>query len=166
LPVLLANQFRTAHRLQVQRVNLDSTKKRATGVNGVDAAGREFEQPASLVIASTFALNNVRMLLLSGIGAPYDPAWPGVVGRNYPTKPRASCRHFLIKTSSSIPSASAPGTVINDFAADNFDHGGLGFIGGAMSVPSTATAARFNIIRPPELRPQRSRRWSNTTTIR
>ena len=31
-----------------------------------------------------FALNNVRMLLLSGIGTPYDPATgKGVVGRNY-----------------------------------------------------------------------------------
>ncbi len=82
LPVLLANpNFELRTGCQVQRINLDSTKKRATGVTYIDAAGREFEQPASLVITSSFALNNVRMLLLSGIGTPYDPATgQGVVG--------------------------------------------------------------------------------------
>ena len=34
---------------------------------------REFFQPADLVILSSFQTNNVRMMLLSGIGKPYDP---------------------------------------------------------------------------------------------
>lgn len=71
MPVLLANaNFELRTGCQVQRINLDSAKKQATGVTYIDAAGNEFEQPAGLVITATFALNNVRMLLLSGIGTP------------------------------------------------------------------------------------------------
>ncbi len=134
LPVLLANpnfQLRTG--CQVQRINLDSTKKRATGVAYIDAAGREYEQPASLVISSAFALNNVRMLLLSGIGAPYDPATrQGVVGRNYSYQTVSSVAAFFGEDVIINPfmASGASGTVINDFGGDNFDHGKLGFIGG------------------------------------
>ena len=57
------------------------TGKRATGVTYVDAQGEEWEQPAELVLLCAFVLYNVRLLLLSGIGKPYDPrparAWSG-----------------------------------------------------------------------------------------
>jgi len=135
LPVLLANpnfQLRTG--CQVQRINLDSTKKQATGVNYIDAVGREFEQPASLVITSTFAINNVRMLLLSAIGVPYNPATgQGVVGRNYAYQTMSTVASFFDDDVIVNPfmASGASGTVINDFAGDNFDHTGLGFIGGA-----------------------------------
>src|SRR5580704_4961419 len=57
LPVLLANSnFELRTGCQVQRINLDSTKKKATGVTYIDTAGREFEQPASLVITASFAI--------------------------------------------------------------------------------------------------------------
>jgi gluconate 2-dehydrogenase alpha chain len=135
LPVLLTNpnfQLRTG--CQVQRINLDSTKKQATGVTYIDAVGREFEQPASLVITSTFAINNVRMLLLSGIGAPYNPATgQGVVGRNYAYQTMSTVASFFDDDIIVNPfmASGASGTLINDFAGDNFDHTGLGFIGGA-----------------------------------
>ena len=135
LPVLLANpNFELRTGCQVQRVNLDSAKKRATGVTYIDAVGREFEQPAGLVITSLFALNNVRMLLLSGIGKPYDPVTGrGVVGRNYSYQTMSSVAAFFDQDVIINPfmASGAAGTVINDFAADNFDHSGLGFIGGA-----------------------------------
>jgi gluconate 2-dehydrogenase alpha chain len=135
LPVLLANpNFELRSGCQVQRINLDSAKKRATGVTYIDAAGREFEQPASLVITSMFAINNVRMLLLSGIGAPYDPATGrGVVGRNYAYQTMSSVASFFDEDIIVNPfmASGASGTLINDFAGDNFDHSGLGFIGGA-----------------------------------
>ncbi len=42
------------------------------------------EQPADLVLLCAFSFFNVRMMLLSGIGKPYDPqTGQGVVGRNY-----------------------------------------------------------------------------------
>jgi gluconate 2-dehydrogenase alpha chain len=135
LPVLLANpNFELRTGCQVQRINLDSTKKHATGVTYIDAAGREFEQPASLVITSTFAINNVRMLLLSGVGSPYDPATgQGVVGRNYAYQTMSTVASFFDDDVIINPfmASGASGTLINDFAGDNFDHAGLGFIGGA-----------------------------------
>jgi gluconate 2-dehydrogenase alpha chain len=85
LPALrkLSN-FELRLKSHVLRINLDNTGKKATGVTYADAQGREFEQPASLVLVTAFVLNNVRMLLLSGIGKPYDPITEkGVVGRNY-----------------------------------------------------------------------------------
>jgi gluconate 2-dehydrogenase alpha chain len=135
LPVLLANpNFELRTGCQVQRINLDSAKKHATGVSYIDAVGREFEQPATLVITSTFAINNIRMLLLSGIGKPYDPATgQGVVGRNYAYQTMSSVASFFDDDIIINPfmASGASGTLINDFAGDNFDHSGLGFIGGA-----------------------------------
>jgi gluconate 2-dehydrogenase alpha chain len=135
LPVLLKNpNFELRTGCQVQRINLDSTKKQATGVTYIDAAGREFEQPASLVITASFALNNVRMLLLSGVGKPYDPATgKGVVGRNYAYQTVSSVASFFDEDVIINPfmASGASGTLINDFAGDNFDHAKLGFIGGA-----------------------------------
>jgi len=154
LPVLLANpnfQLRTG--CQVQRINLDSTRKRATGVTYVDGAGREYEQPASLVITSGFALNNVRMLLLSGIGKPYDPeSGQGVVGRNYSYQTISHVAAFFDSDVIVNPfmAAGASGTVINDFAGDNFDHGPLGFIGGAYigAVNSNGRPIRYHPVPP------------------
>ncbi len=135
LPVLLANRnFQLRTGCQVQRINLDSTKTRATGVTYIDAIGREYEQPASLVVSTAFALNNVRLLLLSGIGAPYDPATgSGVVGRNYSYQTTSSVGAFFDDDVIVNPfmASGSSGTVLNDFGGDNFDHGALGFIGGA-----------------------------------
>src|SRR5215510_15070897 len=85
LPLALKNpNYELRMNCQVLRVNLDSTGKKATGVTYVDNAGREFEQPAELVLITAYALNNVRLLLNSGIGRKYDPSTgEGTVGRNY-----------------------------------------------------------------------------------
>jgi gluconate 2-dehydrogenase alpha chain len=154
LPVLLANpNFELRTGCQVQRINLDSTKKHATGVTYVDAVGREFEQPAALIVTSMFALNNVRMLLLSGIGTPYDPhTGQGVVGRNYSYQTVSSVAAFFDDDVIVNPfmAAGASGTVINDFAADNFDHSGLGFLGGAYigAVNSHGRPIQFHPVPP------------------
>jgi gluconate 2-dehydrogenase alpha chain len=135
LPVLLKNpNFELRTGCQVQRINLDSTKRKATGVTYIDAAGREFEQPASLVITTAYALNNVRLFLLSGIGKPYDPnTGKGVVGRNYAYQTMSTVGNFFDDDVIVNPfmASGASGTLINDFASDNFDHSKLGFIGGA-----------------------------------
>jgi hypothetical protein len=57
---------------EVSRINLDGTKKRATGVTYVDSSGEEWEQPADLVLLCAFQLFNVHLLLISGVGAPYE----------------------------------------------------------------------------------------------
>jgi gluconate 2-dehydrogenase alpha chain len=135
LPVLMKDKnFTLRTQTQVLRVNLSADKKHATGVTYVDGAGREFEQPAKLVIVGSFALNNVRMLLLSGIGTPYDPAsGKGTVGRNYAYQTMAAVQVFYDQSVNINPfmRSGANGTVIADFVADNFDHGPHNFVGGA-----------------------------------
>ena len=85
LPALLRfPNFTAQTESEVTKINLDSTGKRATGVTYVDTSGEEWEQPANIVLVCAFALFNVRLMLLSGIGKPYDPqSGQGVVGRNY-----------------------------------------------------------------------------------
>jgi gluconate 2-dehydrogenase alpha chain len=135
LPVLLKDpNFTLRTQCQVQRVNLDNTKKRATGVTYIDGAGREFEQPAKLVIIGTYALNNVRMMLLSGIGKPYDPqSGQGVVGRNYAYQTQSAVQVFFDQKININPfmRSGANGTLISDFVHDDYDRGPLGFVGGA-----------------------------------
>jgi len=119
----------------VTRINLDSDGKRATGVTYIDASGQEVEQPADLVIVSMFQFNNVRMLLLSGIGKPYDPqANEGVVGRNFAYQNISGITAFFDKDShytNTFIGAGGNGVGMDDFNADHFDHGPLGFVGGS-----------------------------------
>jgi gluconate 2-dehydrogenase alpha chain len=132
LPALLPkDNFSYRTLCDVTRVNLDSTGKRATGVTFVDVQGREFEQPAELVILCAFAQHNVHLLLLSGIGRPYDPKTnQGVTGRNYAYQITSSVDVFLDENMNQFMGAGALGQAVDEFNGDNFDHGPLGFIGG------------------------------------
>jgi gluconate 2-dehydrogenase alpha chain len=132
LPVLLKKDnfsYRTG--CNVTRVNLDPSGKRAVGVTYVDLQGREFEQPAGLVILCAYAHHNVHLLLLSGIGQPYDPqTGTGVTGRNYAYQITSSVDVFLDDILNPFMGAGALGQAVDDFNGDNFDHGPQGFIGG------------------------------------
>ena len=85
LPVLVRkSNFAYRTECEVTRINVDASGKRATGVTYVDTSGEEWEQPADLVILSAFTIFNVHLLMMSGIGKPYDPvANQGVIGRNF-----------------------------------------------------------------------------------
>jgi gluconate 2-dehydrogenase alpha chain len=135
LPVLAKEpNFELRTSCHVLRVNLDSTGKKATGVTYVDAAGREFEQPAELVLLTAYSFNNVRLMLLSGVGKPYNPrTGEGVVGRNYAYQTTSSIEVFYDESANINPfmASGANGTLIDDFSGDNFDHGPHGFVGGA-----------------------------------
>src|SRR4051812_33792205 len=135
LPIVMKqSNFTLRTHAQVLRINLDNAKKQATGVTYLDGSGREFEQPAKLVIVSMFSLNNVHMLLVSGIGKPYDPkTGEGVVGRNYSYQTSAAASVFYDQDVNVNPfmRSGASGTLIADFVGDNFDHAQLGFLGGA-----------------------------------
>lgn len=118
---------------QVLRVELDKDRKLARGVTYVDASGQEFFQPADMVFLCAFSVHNVRLLLLSGIGKPYDPATgQGVVGRNYTHQTTSGVNLFFDERTHINPfmGAGAAAVTIDDFSADNFDHGPLGFVGG------------------------------------
>ncbi|WP_158784569.1 GMC family oxidoreductase [Pantoea sp. BAV 3049] len=145
LPAL--NQFKNFElrtQSQVIRVNTDSTGTKATGVTYIDAQGQEIEQPASIVVLSTFQLNNVRLLLLSKIGKPYDPlTGEGVVGKNYAYQMNGGIKLFFNKDKIFNPFAATGATSVfmDDFNAENFDHGSLGFVGGA-TISATTTGGR------------------------
>jgi gluconate 2-dehydrogenase alpha chain len=131
-PVLLKkDNFELRTHSSVTKVLLDDTGKRATGVIYVDLQGREYEQPADLVILTAFAQHNVHLLLLSGIGKPYDPVRnDGVVGRNYAYQITSSVDVFLNEIVNPFMGAGALGQAIDEFNGDNFDHGPRKFIGG------------------------------------
>src|SRR6201989_942589 len=85
LPVLIRKQnFSFRDNSEVLHINTDGSGKRATGVTFVAPSGKEWEQPADLVILSAYTIFNVQLLLLSGIGTPYDAkSGTGVIGRNF-----------------------------------------------------------------------------------
>ena len=132
LPVLLKRKnfsFRT--RCDVLRVNLDAARRQATGVTYVDPDGKTVEQPAQIVVLCAFAQHNVHLLLLSGIGRPYDPVQnTGVVGRNYAYQIVSSAEIFVDEVLNPFMGAGALGQAVDEFNGDNFDHGPHGFIGG------------------------------------
>lgn len=118
----------------VTRINLDNTGKRATSVTYIDAQGREVEQPADIILLTAFTWSNVHLLLVSGIGRPYDPAsGNGLVGKNYSwhgISPGLSL-YFDDEIFNTFMGAGGLGSMIADFQGDNYDHSGLGFIGGS-----------------------------------
>jgi gluconate 2-dehydrogenase alpha chain len=119
----------------VLRVTTDGTGKKATGVTYVDANGREVDQPAAMVVLAAFHLHNVRLMLSSNIGKPYDPGTgEGVVGRNFCYQLIDSINLFFDKNTyiNQFIGAGGVGQAIDDFYGDNFDHGPLNFIGGGV----------------------------------
>ena len=139
IPAALATgRFELRTHANVLRVNLDSTKRRAVSVTYVDLrTGEELEQPASLVCLTSYTFNNVRLMLQSRIGQPYDPATGrGVVGRSYSYQSSAGASLFFDdKVFNTFMGTGSVGIAIDDFNGDNFDHSGLGFLhGGAISV--------------------------------
>lgn len=126
------DNFELRPNCNVVKINLDPDKKRATGVTYVDARGRRVEQPAEIVVLTSYALNNTRLLLLSGIGTPYDPAsGRGVVGRNYSyTSFGYASMFFNDRVFNAFFGSGGLGSIIDEFNADNFDHSDAGFMGG------------------------------------
>lgn len=120
----------------VTRIN--TSGGRATGVTYIDAQGREIEQPADIVLLTAFTWSNVQLLLVSGIGTPYDPATgKGSVGKNFSwhwitpgIQPFYDDEHLM----NSFMGSAALDSAIADFQGDNFDHSGLDFIGGSLIV--------------------------------
>jgi gluconate 2-dehydrogenase alpha chain len=119
------------------------TEAHVTSVD-VDAQGRvsgvtyrkgneEFFQPASAVLLAGYTYENVRLLLLS-TSKPFPRGLSnnhGQVGRHYFSHNQIATVNALfarnLNTWYGLP---AQGVAVDDWADDNFDHGGLDFIGG------------------------------------
>ena len=114
-------------------VRYDRTAKRVSGVRFIDLmTGQEYEQPADVVVLAAFTMTNTKLLLLERIGRPYDPKTAtGVVGKNFCYQTRAGTTLFFKERwINPFMASGATGTLIDDFGTDNFDHSGLGFLGG------------------------------------
>ena len=164
LPVLMRkSNFEARTECEALKVNLDRSGKRATGVTYVDASGTEWEQPAELVLICAFAFNNVHMMLISDIGRPYNSKTrEGTVGRNYAYQTYSAIQVFFDdKNFNTFISSGACGQSADDFNGDNFDHGGLGFVGGAsMSCQPTDGRPLANLPVPPGT-PRWGAQWKN-----
>lgn len=130
------DNFELRTRANVRRVLYNEDDQRATGVMYVDEqTGEEFEQPADVVVLAAFAFTNNRLLMLSDIGEQYDPETrEGVIGRNfngqYNSAFHGAIGYFENEKWNLYMGAGALGAAVNDYAADNFDHTDLDFIGG------------------------------------
>src|SRR6185295_4817142 len=129
----------------VTKVLKDSSGKQVTGVTYTNVlSGEEFEQPAQMVLLCAYALNNVHLMLLSGIGEMYDPkTQKGVVGRNYCYQTGASATLFFEgRNFNPFMNAGGSSTTIDDFNAnwehDRSKHGG--YVGGFIVAGSFNTA--------------------------
>jgi len=130
----------------VTGIDYDHKGKRVLGVRYVDRlTGVEYEQPADVVVLAAFTMTNARLLLQDRIGKAYDPKTDtGVLGKNFCYQTNSSVNVFFKdRWINPFLAAGSTGTVIDDWNNDNFDHAGLGFLGGAGSVPTCSTAGPF-----------------------
>ncbi|TPG59203.1 GMC family oxidoreductase [Roseomonas nepalensis] len=166
LPVLMRHPgFEARTECEVMRVLMSPDGKTATGVTYIDAQGQEWEQPADLVILAAYQLWNVRLLLYSGIGKPYDVSTgEGVVGKNYAYQANSSVNGFFDdKLFNSWAGAGALGMTCDDYQGDAFDHTGLNFVGGA-NINGTTFHARPISARPvPPGTPRWGSAWKKAT---
>jgi gluconate 2-dehydrogenase alpha chain len=152
IPIAMKNpNFELRANMWVTKVLKDPGGKRVTGVTYTNLlTGEEFEQPAAMVMLSAYALNNVHLMLLSGIGTPYDPvSGKGVIGKNYCYQNGAVATLFF-EGEHFNPFMNAGGTssTMDDFHNnDAFDRARAGYAGGFI------VRAGFNTALPIGYRP-------------
>jgi gluconate 2-dehydrogenase alpha chain len=129
--LLVVTQARVTH------VKTDNNG-RVTGVLFLKG-GKEFFQPASVVMLAAYNYENNRLLLLST-----SKAYPKGLSNNHGQVGRHYMPHNVGQTSFALfpgrklnrwGSAGGQCTAVDDWADDNFDHSGLGFLGGGVIKP-------------------------------
>ncbi len=162
LPALMKKEnFEMRPLCNVIKVNKDSTGKQATGVTYIDARGRTVEQPANIVVLSTYCFNNTRLLLLSGIGKPYDPvANTGVVGRNYSYQTGGKVEVFFDdREFNPFIGGGMTSIQFDDFNGEEIDRSELGFVGGAYIAVSNPGATPIKSKPVPHGTPRWGAEW-------
>jgi gluconate 2-dehydrogenase alpha chain len=118
---------------RVTKIEVDGNGH-ATGATFVKG-GKTYFQPADVVILSTYIYENTRLLLLSN-----SKAFPNGLSNNSGQVGKHYISHLYGGANGVFPGValnrySGPGaqrTTVDDWNGDNFDHTGLGFIGGAV----------------------------------
>ena len=119
----------------VRRILHDGARRaRARGVSFVNAQGAEVVQPADLVILASWTMNNTRLLLLSGVGEPYDPSTgKGTIGRNLTHQvvfPAATA--FFETPLNRFMGSGASGIMLADLDGHVLDQSATAFVGGGI----------------------------------
>ncbi|KJV44852.1 GMC family oxidoreductase [Pantoea sp. BL1] len=134
LPVLMRRpNFTLLTETEVLHAVKHEDGKTVKGVKFVTQDGVEGFQPADVVCFTAYQMDNVRLMLLSGVGEKYDPlTGRGTIGRNYNYQTCSSVTGFFDNEyMNPFIGGGALAVQIDDFNGDNFDHSDLDFIGGA-----------------------------------
>ncbi|MBL9216546.1 MAG: GMC family oxidoreductase [Opitutaceae bacterium] len=140
----------------------DRASGRVRGVRYLDLlSGQEYLQPGGAVVLAAFTMTNTKLLLTGGIGRPYDPATgAGVVGRNFCYQANSGIALFFPgRWLNPFLAAGCTGTLIDEFNDDNFDHSGLGFLGGGYIGVNVASGRPISVRRTPPGTPRWGTRW-------
>lgn len=132
---LATGNLRVVDQANVRRIEADSAG-RVTGVTYL-RNGEELFQPARAVLLGTYTYENIRLLLLSR-----SARHANGLGNNRSQVGRHHFGHWDAQAGVGVSAlfpvdlniwygAIAQGVMVDDWADDNFDHAGLGFIGGA-----------------------------------
>jgi gluconate 2-dehydrogenase alpha chain len=159
-------KFELRTRAFVSKLLYDKAAKRVTGVVYTDMrTGDEYEQPAGIVVLSSFVFGNTQQLLLAGIGEPYDAATgKGVVGKNYAYQFEAGAEAFFEdKELNPFMGNAGMSVAIDDFNGENFDHSGLGFFGGGYFTCGQAGAPPIGGRAVPHGTPAWGAEWKRAT---
>lgn len=129
-------------RAQVTRIVVDSNGH-VTGVQYIRES-QEYFQPAKAVLVGSYTYENVRLLLLSK-----SKAYPDGLGNNHGQVGKHYFGHWDAQAGAGVTALFpmdlnvwygailSQGVVIDEWADDSFDHGGMGFIGGASMTVNT-----------------------------
>jgi gluconate 2-dehydrogenase alpha chain len=124
--------FSLLTRARVTKILVDKNGK----ANGVEFVrnGQTFIQPAHVVILSSYTYENNRLLMLSKSAAHPNGIGNGTgqLGKHYMSHSYVSVYGLFPGHNFNLWSGTgSQQTALDNFDADNFDHNGLGFIGGA-----------------------------------
>ena len=111
---------------------------KAEGVTYIDSQGNEAMQPADVVIVASWTLNNARLLMLSGIGQPYDPAaGTGTLGKNLTHQVGCATQIFFNEHLNSFMGAGGLGITVSDVDGDRGPNSAADILrGGAIRITS------------------------------
>jgi gluconate 2-dehydrogenase alpha chain len=159
-------KFELRTRAFATKLIYDKDAKRVTGVVYTDMrTGEEYEQPANIVVLSSYVFGNTQTLLLAGIGEPYDrTTGKGVVGKNYCYQFEAGAEAFFEdKEWNPFMGSAGTSACIDDFNGENFDHTGLGFFGGGYITCGPASAPPISGRAVPPGTPRWGPDWKRAT---
>ena len=112
-----------------------------------------------------YPFNNVLLMRLAGIGAPYDPrTGEGVIGKNYCYQTNSGVAVFVDDEINPFIGTGVSPAAVDDFQGDNFDHGPLGFFGGGYIAPTVSGGRPIQVRATPPGTPRWGSAWKEATS--